>query len=397
MFKGLRYHSPMAYLFWLSAALWFIFLLSHVFINRLFLPILPSEGASGDTSSGLLDPAGLSFPLGSVTALIPARDEEDAMKETLSRLSAQDGIGTFHIIVVDDQSKDATPQILRDHADPRLQVVSGANPPSGWLGKPHALSLGLKEVKDTWVFLMDADIHLEPTALKTFVTWAEAQNKDAVVFLPRLEAKGFWEYTLMWLLGQIAALFPIALTNCARFRRISMGAGAGLLVRRNFLVEVMGGMECVANEVVDDIVLGLRLKAAGARMGVAAASEFSSVRMYRGFSAVVDGFSKNAFPSLQNSWSFLLGATFLLVLDGILPWVGLVLFPFYPALRPAIIATFVLHLVTQGFAVQWAKVPFWVTFTSLPRSLVWIYIQWRSAWITSRKGVVWRGRTYDVP
>ena len=54
----------------------------------------------------------------------------------------------IEVIVVDDRSTDATPEILSRlaAADPRLQVVPGVDPPPGWMGKPHALFQGVEPV-----------------------------------------------------------------------------------------------------------------------------------------------------------------------------------------------------------------------------------------------------------
>src|SRR5260370_34443482 len=74
-----------------------------------------------------------------VSVVVPARNEERAVEAAVRSLLAQD-YPSFEVIVVEDRSTDRTADVLRSlAADPRLRVVSGVEPPEGWLGKPHAL------------------------------------------------------------------------------------------------------------------------------------------------------------------------------------------------------------------------------------------------------------------
>ncbi|MCU0494206.1 MAG: glycosyltransferase, partial [Chloroflexaceae bacterium] len=71
-----------------------------------------------------------------VTLLIPARNEARNIARCLDGV-LQQSYPNYNVVVVDDNSTDATPAILADYArrDGRLQVVQGAPLPPGWLGK----------------------------------------------------------------------------------------------------------------------------------------------------------------------------------------------------------------------------------------------------------------------
>ena len=51
-----------------------------------------------------------------MTAVIPARDEAECVGETVASLLRQNYPGAFNVIVVDDQSRDATADVAREAA-----------------------------------------------------------------------------------------------------------------------------------------------------------------------------------------------------------------------------------------------------------------------------------------
>src|SRR5271169_1594505 len=88
------------------------------------------------------DDAGIAWdgPWPAVTAVIPARDEADSVGETIGSLLRQNYSGEFNVILVDDQSRDATARVAREAAAAigaaeRLTVISGRALPAGWTGK----------------------------------------------------------------------------------------------------------------------------------------------------------------------------------------------------------------------------------------------------------------------
>src|SRR5277367_3511327 len=87
-------------------------------------------------------------PWPTVTAIIPARDEAENVGETIRSLLKQDYAGTFNVVLIDDQSRDATARVARDTAaalgaTERLTVLSGRALPAGWTGKLWAQQQGV--------------------------------------------------------------------------------------------------------------------------------------------------------------------------------------------------------------------------------------------------------------
>ena len=75
--------------------------------------------------------------LGDLTALIPARNEAEFIRGSLSGLAAQGK--HLSIVLVDDQSTDETVQTALQMAGENLRIVEGESLPAGWSGKLWAL------------------------------------------------------------------------------------------------------------------------------------------------------------------------------------------------------------------------------------------------------------------
>jgi glycosyltransferase involved in cell wall biosynthesis len=260
-----------------------------------------------------------------VSVIVPARDEErDIGPATESKLS-QDDPG-FEVVVVDDQSCDRTREILRGlevRFPERLRVVEGAEPPPGWLGKPHALHEGAAAARatrpDDWLLFSDADVHYAPDLLARALSHAESRGLDFLTLFPRMEMKGFGEWLMAPAVGNTFAVYvPGWLVNIPAVKSIGAGGGVFNLVRRR-AYDAIGGHEAQKASVVDDILLGLRAKRAGFRCGFALALDSVSVRMYHGFFETLRGFAKNLYFGLGGTLVIAIPALLVTLLDGLLP------------------------------------------------------------------------------
>ncbi len=107
-----------------------------------------------------------------LTVLVPARNEEDAIGTCTASLLAQDyPANKFEIIVIDDQSTDATAAIVATlcAAHPSLRLLRVLERPAGVSPKINALQYGINESKGEIIFTTDADCFVEPSWLSTCV------------------------------------------------------------------------------------------------------------------------------------------------------------------------------------------------------------------------------------
>src|SRR5690242_6024168 len=148
-------------------------------------------------------PARLAASVGgrSVVAVISARDEAAVVGHAVTSLLAQDYSGSFHIVVVDDQSSDGTAEAARTAAiavgaPDRLAICRGKPVPPGWTGKLWAMSQGIeaaRPMRPDHLLLTDADIVHDSANLRELVSRCETEGYDLVSLMVRLHCRSFWE------------------------------------------------------------------------------------------------------------------------------------------------------------------------------------------------------------
>ncbi len=342
-----------------------------------------------------------------VSIVIPARDEERAVRGTLEAALGQDW-PNLQVVLVDDESSDATPRIAGEiaAADPRLTVISGEAPPAGWLGKPHALAQGAAAARGDWLLFMDADVRLAPGAVSTTVAHAGRHGLDHLALFPRFERRGFWEEVLMPLLSQALWMyFPSFLSRWSRLRKLAFGSGSFNLVRAS-AYRAIGGHRRLAASVIDDIRLAVELKSAGYASALELGDRLASIRMYHGRSEIFAGFEKNAHAILAHRpvlWFLNLTVGTVLNLAPF-AWPVLVLAVRADWLAPAVawgggglvLAVALAVALTARIAIQLRLgYPLWVVLFHPLGVLASVWISLGSLRAAYGQGVVrWRGREY---
>ncbi|HWZ85722.1 MAG TPA: glycosyltransferase [Thermoanaerobaculia bacterium] len=337
-----------------------------------------------------------------MSIVIPARNEQRGIEAAVLAHLAQD-YPDLEVIVVDDRSSDATGAILARlaSADRRLTVVTGVEPPAGWLGKPHALFQGAARAQGELLLFVDADVHYAPTAVSESVALSESRGLDLLALFPRFEMVGFWENVLMPYVPLSYFFGPAFLINSDVQRRFAAGGGSGMLVRAASY-RAAGGHEALRGSVIDDIHLAIRVRRAGGRCRMALADDRIRLRMYRGFREVFDGFTKNiayafegwlgAFLALSTAFTFVASTVPLFVLVARIAGAAV------PArdVAWAGVAVGLTVLARAGLALL-LRYPMWAALTQPLTAVVWAAMMARSfAWRFLRREVRWRGRRYHA-
>ncbi|MGP8078297.1 MAG: glycosyltransferase [Thermoplasmata archaeon] len=240
-----------------------------------------------------LDPA--PFPEGraawpKVSVVVAARDEELDLPGTLDSLARQD-YPNLEVVVVEGGSTDGT----RAEIERRSATVRGVDEPAlpdGWVGKNWACWIGARSTDGEWLLFLDADVRLGPSTVRTSVEWAERERAALATLAPRVEMVGFWERVVLpFYVQMVLSYFRTPHTNRAG-SSAAMANGQYWLVRRSEY-DSLGGHEGVRGQVLEDVAIARRFRAAGKRIRIAWAPALATTRMYRDRREMFEGILKN--------------------------------------------------------------------------------------------------------
>jgi len=239
--------------------------------------------------------------------------------QSIRSLTAQNYAGAFRIVLVDDHSTDATADIARRaDAASRLTVIRAAPLPPGWTGKLWALSQGIEHVgAPNYLLLTDADIVHPPDNVAGLVARAES-GYDLVSYMAKLKCDSLAERALIpaFVLFFLLLYPPAAIRNP---RRKTAGAAGGCILIRREMLERIGGIAAIRNELIDDCALARAVKRAGGRVWLGLSEQMRSIRSYATFGEIGRMISRTAFTQLRYSPLLLAGTILGLALAFWLP------------------------------------------------------------------------------
>jgi dolichol-phosphate mannosyltransferase len=217
--------------------------------------------------------AGVPAP-GSISVVVPARDEERRLPGCLAGLRADGGAG--EVIVVDDRSSDRTAAVA---AAAGARVVRGEPLPRGWGGKAWALEQGLAAARGEIVVFLDADTRPHPGLLGALA--GALDGVDVVSAGPRFVCVGALEQALhASMLATLVYRFgPTDVDGWQPAPARAMLNGQCVAVRADTL-RAAGGWARVRGSLVEDVALARALRADGRRLRFVDAAELLDVRMY---------------------------------------------------------------------------------------------------------------------
>lgn len=326
---------------------------------------------------------------GTVSVLIPARNEERNIADAVGCVLASRGVA-FELRVLDDGSTDATPAILRAIDDPRLVVASAPPLPAGWCGKQHACAQLAAGARHDLLVFVDADVRLAPDALTRICGFMAAHPDVALASgFPREIAVGFWEKLLIPLI-HFLLLGYLPMARMQRSAAPAFGAGCGqLMVARADAYRAVGGHGAVRASLHDGVTLPRAFRRAGLMTGLFDATAFAHCRMYVTPAALWEGLTKNATEGMAKPVALPIW-TCLLAGGHVVPFALAVVAPTWPVLAAGLCSLGLRLILAVRFrqsVVSALLQPFGV--------LALLVVQW---WALGRAALgrkaTWRGRTY---
>ncbi len=355
-----------------------------------------------------------------ISVCIPARNEERNIRRCVETLLAQT-YPNFEIIVLDDRSTDATPEILDNLAKARpeikskglnlrkvpLKVLNGPELPPGWAGKPHALTQAAAAARGEWLCFVDADTFVTSDALAAVYAKATGTQADLFTIMTRQIMLTFWERTVLPLvmLALSIGFSPRKVNDPSR--KDAIANGQFIFINRT-VYEAVGGHAAIKGSIVEDKDLAVLVKGKGYRLVVADGRKVASTRMYTSLAEMWEGWTKNIYLGLKDDRGLLLlgafGAFLAFTAALLLPlWVlgGIALTVAGSGMEGSVVL--LEALVLWGYLIYWRVlasrgmgIPAWNALTTPLGAGVFAAMMLVSAWnVLSGKGVTWKGRTYS--
>jgi len=315
--------------------------------------------------------------LPSLSVCIPARNEAENLRRLLPTLRAQD-YPDLEILIWDDGSDDGTWEVLTAEENPRLTPLRGEDPPSGWVGKVHALYQCTREASGDCYLFLDADAELRrPDALRQLVARHTGSGTRVSSGFPRLQGAALLLVSLVP--NAILSGLPWPLVTRTQMASLSALNGQCWLVDRA-VYHAHEPHEEVKDAVLEDVAIGRYLKEQGSPPTLVDVQDLVSIHMYDGFGAAWRGFRKNAY--------LLLGGTvpqFVLMYAGfLLAWL----------VAPMLSGWFLVSLYGLKFVTDRASgMPAYITLLAPVSYILGLLLQLDSALHHWSDRVQWKGRS----
>jgi glycosyltransferase involved in cell wall biosynthesis len=329
-----------------------------------------------------------------VSVIVPARNEEAGLAQCLESLVSQTGV-SFEIIVIDDASTDRTRQIAESFS--QVHIIDAPPLPPEWTGKNNALAAGAKAARGNWLLFTDADTVHHAGSLARSLEEVEERGAALLSYSPEQEVHGFWENAVMPVIfAELACTYrPSEVCNPAS--RAAAANGQYLLMTRA-AYNAVGGHTAVASSLLEDVALAKAVKASGLRIFFRFGGDAVHTRMYRSFSQLREGWTKNLvllFPSALRL-AALRGTEFLLIAGSTtVAVITLSRGSYRPGIGAAILASVVITAFIRR--VGMAHFPWKSNALALFGLPIFSYLLLRSR-LAHRNGTVrWKGRTYASP
>jgi glycosyltransferase involved in cell wall biosynthesis len=328
-----------------------------------------------------------------ISAIVPARNEQEAIARCVSALANQAEIA--EIFVVDDQSMDKTAETVKGlmPAIPRLRLLQTQEVPAGWVGKNHAVWIGAEQTTQQWLLFTDADGELLPGATARALQIAQENAVALVSFSPEQVVETWHEKALIpFVYTRLAKLFSYSEVNNPTCSAAAAN-GQFLMIRRD-AYEAIGGHASVAGEVLEDVALAKQVKAAGYRIWFGSGAGVVRVRMYRSFAAMWEGWRKNLYLLVGGTP----GGVYRELLS-IVPWIPFLLVVLavrFPLALVLGVGLLLARHAAYGMALSSNRFPVKYILYYVPGVLLYAGVLWASYRAHIRGIVEWKGRHVSV-
>jgi len=300
------------------------------------------------------------FPL--ISVIVPAFNEEENIEDCIRSVMASTRLPLelLEICVVDDQSTDRTFEILQtlqaQWADARLKLISGQSRPEDqlWNGKNWACHQGSEQARGEFLLFIDADVRLKHKAILAVVQTAIDNQIDFLTCIPTIVSASLIE----WLVQPLMFINVLVSFNSKAVKdpraKTTYALGPFLLFRAD-TYQAIGGHRAVAAEVAEDVAFARTVKRNGFRIKQILGENLATLRMYRDWRSLWEGWTKVLYVGADRSMPLMLLLATVMLLIYTIPWVG-----FFGAIAQLLMHPTLLHLTAVGLASLAILLQYWI-------------------------------------
>ncbi len=325
-----------------------------------------------------------------VSLLVPARNEASNISRCLEGLVRQN-YEPLEILVLDDRSEDKTGELVEEYAarHSNITLIRGEPVPPGWTGKNWACHQLSQVAGGEVLIFTDADNWCAPDAVTRTIAWMQQRNLGLFSAFPQQITRTVPEKLLVPMIDVIL-YSTLPLWAVLRFSAPSLSAANGQwLACTRDMYQSLGGHQAVRVEIVEDVELARKAKAAGIRMMTAAGTGVVFARMYRTMQETREGMTKIMFGLTGYNSVLFWVAVPLMLLTAIAPYAVIWFRPF-ALLSGAAIAVNV--LIRGGLALRFRH-PILLSVLLHPVAVLLTLVISVDSYRQVKKGVIhWKGR-----
>lgn len=330
-----------------------------------------------------------------VSVLIPARNEAAGIEAAIDAALASQGVDV-EVVVLDDHSTDATPEILarKSGQDERVRFQSSRPLPGTWNGKQHACwQLADLATHDIIVFI-DADVRLASDGLARLVDYREQNDVALLSAFPNQITETWLEKAIIPIMHYVLLCF-LPFDQMRASHSPSFAAGCGqLFMTDKHAYQQAGTHRAIKASRHDGLKLPRTFRESGQSTDVIDGTTIATCRMYTNAGEVINGVLKNASEGIANA-TLILPFTTVLLGANVLPIIALI---------GSVLTTNILGICLSTVAISLSHLPRFIASTSLrqslfgaaihaPAMLLFVTLQWQAFvnHLIGRK-IAWRGR-----
>ncbi len=328
-----------------------------------------------------------------LSVIVPMRNEEENAGEFLKTLkrSLDEVKEDYEVIVVNDGSSDKTEEIVGSFGFVRLITLE--RKPDYIIGKNYALWMGYKESSGDILLFLDADVRVDRYSIKRILPLL--QRFDMVSMSPKQIVGSPFEASLQpFIFKFLSKIYPLERIKDPR-SSIAAANGQFIMIKRDVYGKVCGH-KVLYRCILEDVELAKNVKFSGYRIFLGNGKEFGiRCRMYRRFSDMIEGWTKNLYLLSHKRFYLLLTFGFMHLFEALAILFLTIYFAYIKDYGMASGVFLLGNLYTLWYFRNHYE--FYTVFHMLFGSLLFLLISFKSYWsIKFRKSVVWKDRVIHL-